>query len=500
MRLSTKAFILATSNFFAYGIQLTIGVFLARYFTREQYGTFLQVNLILTTCWTILIFGLDRSFYYFIPKFCLNEKRKFAIQSVLILFSIGIIGGVFLFIFIDWIALLMNNLALRNLSFFIAIAPLLFMLDQAFSDLLSSLELPVYNAYRKTILGILLFFSVLFCGVLYKRVDVVFWGILAVYVVQAIFLLGFIHRMPSDKTSDKSQKSYRWPRELKNQFKFSTPLGLSSISVPINSSLNKFVVANQFSVEQFAIFARGAIVPPIVSLVTFSVSDVIQPILVRLEHEGNFKEFLRLWHESIRKIALVIYPLFIFQFIFAREIIIFLYSEKYAESAVIYQIVLFSMLFRTTAWANILQVFRLNKKILSYQLVNLVTTVLLVLTLIKILGTHGAAAAPLIGFALYAFLSLRQISKRLEIPLIDSIPLRTMLTIFCTALASGILVSWIRWLSLPCIFKLTISFAIFLMFYGILISRTGALSRDDLYFFEKFKFFPWKLLSSSRST
>jgi hypothetical protein len=80
-------------------------------------------------------------------------------------------------------------------------------------------------------------------------------------------------------------------------------------------------------------FSVATVLAPIVQIFRQSVNHVFLPSMSRLQSEGDFKAMLALNSRANDMVALLVYPLLAFAFVFAEEIITLIYTRTYLEGA-----------------------------------------------------------------------------------------------------------------------------------------------------------------------
>ncbi len=159
-----------------------------------------------------------------------------------------------------------------------------------------------------------------------------------------------------------------------------------------------------FSVAQFARYANGAVEIPILGTVVRSVSTVLIPEFARRYHSGDSAGVLKLWHESIRKVALLQFPVLVFFGVFATKFIIFLFSDTYGDSAIIFQIYVVAQVPSLTWYGTLLVAVGRTKAPLWGSIIALGLNVVLNILFIQWIGFTGPAiATTLASFGTTAF-------------------------------------------------------------------------------------------------
>jgi O-antigen/teichoic acid export membrane protein len=104
-------------------------------------------------------------------------------------------------------------------------------------------------------------------------------------------------------------------------------------------SADQFYISRFFGAEVFAEFSNGFIDIPFVGMVTGATSTVLMPMFSKMIFDkSNVEDVMKLWKGALLKSAMIIYPIVFFFLFNARNIVVFLYSDAYVNSAVFFQI------------------------------------------------------------------------------------------------------------------------------------------------------------------
>jgi O-antigen/teichoic acid export membrane protein len=141
----------------------------------------------------------------------------------------------------------------------------------------------------------------------------------------------------------------------KQVFQYSLPLVTASIAGIAIHSADQFFISRYFGTEIFAVFANGFIELPFVHMISTSASVVLMPVFSKILHEKTDINVLKdLWTNTLTKSAILIYPILIFCMYYADDLIIFLYSEKYADSSLFFQIAMIRNFFNIIIFAPLI--------------------------------------------------------------------------------------------------------------------------------------------------
>jgi len=474
LNLSDKAVVISIGQGISSAITFISGMFLVRLVSKEDYGTYMQVLLVYSILAPILSMGISTSIYYFIPRLSDEEQKTFAWQTIAVSFLLGFISSLILYMASGIFSNRFNNSELKPLLhiYFLfplfkfpisCLLPFLIVANRcsraAVMEVISVILLEILSVVVPLALGydLLLVFraKVFFAGVIFL---VVLWHIIKIY--------GGLPRLNA--------------KLLQSQLKYSVPLGLSSIAGYITRQVDKLLISAFFSVTSYAIYARGAFEIPFIDVLAGAVMTVIMPELSRLHNEDKYDEFLRLWHESIRKVALILLPLSVFLFIVARDLITLLYSESYVNSANIFRIYLLLLPLRITIYGNVLLSVGLSKTILLGSIPALLSTIVFNLLGIKFLGFYGPAVAFVLSTDILILFYLSRIKHALKISFSKVFPWLSVGKIMAISCVAGVCIYPIVYLTLPNLLRFALSGMIFVLFYVLSSLKWGIICKDDV--------------------
>jgi len=408
-------------------------VLLSHTLSIQDYGSFRQVWLI-NKGFVLEIFalGIPISLFYFLPKLAKGKRRFFVVQTLLLLTSLGFLVAAAIYIFSGLLASVFNNPELERLLRITSFYALFTLPTLALEGVLVSFgKTVVFSVY--TIIDRILLLGIIAASVyLFGTID-------ALCITLVVF--GFSEFVVSTLIIRFSLKSYPIESRTFNvveQLRFSLPSGLSNVIGILNIELDKVVISSFFNVAQFAKYANGAIEVPFLGTVAASVNSVLMPEYVRRHASGDDEGILRLWHKSVYKVALVFFPLAVFLFIFADDIITLLFSEKYLESSTIFRIYLLALLPKVTWYGIILIALGYSREPFYGSLFSLIANLVLNFTLIHVVGFTGPAVATTLTTYLISFYYLHRIRAVFDKRWSDIFPWRVLAKIFLISAFLGL--------------------------------------------------------------
>jgi O-antigen/teichoic acid export membrane protein len=250
--------------------------------------------------------------------------------------------------------------------------------------------------------------------------------------------------------------------KLATQLKVAIPTGLSNILGLINVEIDKIIISSFFAAKRFAVYANGAFDIPFLGTVSASVSSILMPEYVRLQKMGDIKGLIALWHKSIHKIALLFIPLMVFFFMVARDFITFMFSDTYAESAIIFQIYLVGIMANMTWYGTVLVSLGQSREPLYASAIGFCINVVLNYLFILKIGFLGPVIASVVTNYIVAAYYLYKVKKHVNMSWIDVYPWRTVFHILSIAITGALLITPLMFYDLIHIKVIRI------MFYGLI--------------------------------
>ena len=124
----------------------------------------------------------------------------------------------------------------------------------------------------------------------------------------------------------------------------------------IINSTDQFFISRYFGTVVFAEFSNGAMELPFVGMIVSACSTVLYPLFSKYSHDGlDAKDKIYpIWLSVFNKTAMLIYPLVVFCWFYADQIMEILYGTQYEHSGVYFRIKLFGNLFTLIAFAPVI--------------------------------------------------------------------------------------------------------------------------------------------------
>ena len=462
--LTAKAGILAIATASQQVIMLILAMILSRYLSVADYGSYQQLFMIYTILVTVVSLGLPASINYFIAKADSKEEEKaYVIQTYLMLLGMALIASVLFFFLSGLVSKGFHNPELNGLIkvyiwFFFFLTPIQF-INQLLVVINKTKQLAIY----RNVFAALRLVSVVIPVLLKADLKIIIISLVFFSFIQFVYTTLIIFK-------PYTNVKMCWSKLLlKTQTAYSVYIGLASILDIITKQLDQLMISFFFLSGMFAIYANGAKELPFIGLITGSVMAVLTPTFVRLYKEKKNTEILRIWHESARKIALILFPVTAFLILFAKECMIILFSSKYAESAIIFQIYLLTTPLRIVTYGAMLMAINKTKLIFRASIFALIIDTILNLLFIQWFGIIGPAISTVLVLYFLAGYHLRNIKNGLKIKYSEVMPWKKIFKLILLSVLPLIIILPIKMLAMPMLAKFIIAGIIYSIAFIMLI-------------------------------
>lgn len=416
MRLSHEVALATFSKTAKHVSVFALSIILARTLSTESYGVYLQVQLIVSTLLYLAIFGVPHSIYYFLPRS--REPRLLIVVSALVLCLVGICLAIGVFFSMEKISELLSNPSLLNLALITA-GLLFFQVPIKLFEpaMISTKRVGTFVLLNSTF-NLLFFFPIAIPAILGWPVEKILYCMLGFYVVQFIAMMTTLLLVTRGLRGLEDGESY----SFRAQVLYSAPIGLAGMVGEIDRQIDKIIVSGAFDPEQYAIYTRGAMEIPLLNVISNSLHNIMMPRFVEAYRDGNKTELLASWHSAIRLMASFVYPACAF-FIGTGDLLVpFLYSDRFAEASVIFQIYMLTLLVRVTTGDAIIRAIGRTGVMFKFSIVGIVLNILLTSSLIKVMGMIGAPIATVLVSYIMATAYLHVVGRMLDIKVVQIFP------------------------------------------------------------------------------
>lgn len=446
------------------GLSIASVAILSRYLSKGDYGTYKQILYVYSTLQVIFTLGIPKTYSYFLARASVEEGKDIVRIMNKLFLVLGIFLAAVLYVASSVFADILNNTDLKsNLQ--------LFSITPVFLFPLLGIE-GIVTTYRKAYIYTVYVISCSLFSLACVIVSVIWFGasvqnVVGGFIISSLLrcVVGLYLESHLFRNVQRRASTIR----IGDILKYSIPLLYASICGIIISSANPFFVSRYFGSETFAEFSNGFIELPIAGIVINSAATVLLPVFSRMVYNRQDSEqIIKLWRSVAEKSAKIIFPLAVFSFFYAEQILVLFYGNRYANSAIYFRIITVVNLIRIVPYAPVMLALG---KMKEFARLHMMTAIMIVVAdYLCVQFVHTAYAIALVSVLCTTFCicsMLRYICKDLKIPVMALIPYRILLLLATlSAVSSGFAKGLSTLLpDMPVIYLLAVSSILAAIFY-----------------------------------
>jgi O-antigen/teichoic acid export membrane protein len=388
--LSDKAALLIVGNLFKYAVGFVLPMVLVRFLSQYDYGTYQQLNLVATFGTNLMVLGLPTSIYYFYHHRSDRAAGRATLiaQTALMLLVAGTATALVVAVAAPALSVKMNDPALAHLLPLYALYIGLYIAGEHFTHVLISQNryLPATSVeLGETIFRVAALVILLSLGYGLRAIVLMFVAYAALRLAGRTFWL-----MRGKESMLRASPRQRFARE---QLAYSLPLAAMMGVGVLGGLLDRAIVAVVFTPAMYAIYSVGALEIPLDSIFQASVLNVLRASLPALLSEGRIDEVVRIWRDSVRKLALIVVPCFVFLEFFSKRFITILFTMRYEQSVHVFRLYLLLLPLHALVLSVVPQVFGRTRLNFYAAATGVACNVVLSFILLRIIGILGPATA-----------------------------------------------------------------------------------------------------------
>jgi O-antigen/teichoic acid export membrane protein len=388
-----------------------IPLVLTRFLSKDEYGIFSQFYLVVFFCTSFFCMGIQTNLYYFYPTASDKNRKSLIFQTFIFLLFSAIIAICFLNI-----PILSRNLIgegeLSNYKTFIFIGILLlmpvFIIEPLYivrkDNLTSVLYPPIEVTLRLTL--------VISLAILIHNLNSIFSGI--IISITLCFIFATIYSFKGIGLEGIKGKILNL-KLAKEQLKYSLPFGVAGSLNSLAGQFDKIICISFLSASGYATYSVAFYGIPGVQQIYDSLSTVYL-IKMTLKHQENKpNEIAEIYKSFVVKTYSFSLPAIIIVLLYAKKIVIFLFTSNYSDAVPLFRAYLFAFLVIMLGAGIILRATSKNIYALRSYIYSGIITIPTTYFLIKYYGTWGAMSG-----AIFSIILPRIIMLIYEIKLLGS--------------------------------------------------------------------------------
>ena len=427
------ALLLMSGRTLAFAATFFIPVVLTRIFDPTQFGTYKQLFLIFSTANLIAHLGMASSLYYFVPR-AAHEAGRFVANSSLFLGTAGLACFGLLVLAAPKLAHWLSNSELSRYLPWIGLYLFLMMLSATLEIVLISRGQYLWASACYALSDLARAAAVLLPVILFRQLEWLLKGAVAVASLRVVLTLFYFRR--------EFRGGFKPDRVLfKSQLTYALPFAAAIFVEIVQASLPQYAVSHLFNPATFAIFSVGCLQIPLVDFAASPTSDVMMVKMQERLAEGRKPAVLAIWHDTTWKLALLFFPLVAFCVVAARQIIVLMFTEKYAASVPIFTAWSTMILLSVLQVDGVMRVFAQTRFLLALNLMRLAIIAGLLkwsLSEFRLLGPVLVIVLATLAFKAGALIRMKRL---LDIGAAQLLPWGSLAALFGAAAGSGV-VAW----------------------------------------------------------
>lgn len=426
-----KSKILMLQDLFKKAFSMIFFVLLARYLTTEEFGQYQQLILIAGIFTIVFNAGVPTAVSYFYGQ-SKGYTQKISLLKRMFIFQLFIlsVGSTVLLFFTENLTSALRNPYLDDYVLFVIVIFITNSLFEYFKNLSTvTNDLKFYLKITTLFQLVALLLSATFL--------VVYGDVLYVLALTSLFNLIIVFFLIT-----KNLKYFKvFLRKIsiqKIELKYIVAMGSVGLINVVNGYVDQIMVSTLLSVKEYAILKIGAFQIPFISIVTGSLLTVMIPIISKYFKEGNIELIVDTWRTSMEKATILLVPIVIFCLIFADNIIITFFGEKYDPAILVFQIYMIQWLRAVVIFGGVMGAVGLEKELFKNTIVVAGLNIILNYYMITLYGVIGAAITTTLLNYFGALLLIRKLDKHLCKDFFSYFPVKVYITSIILSLSIGV--------------------------------------------------------------
>ena len=465
--LERRALSLGTANAIDYALQFMLPIVLTRTLDAHAFGEYRLLWLAVSTLMLVAPMCMAPALYYFLPRSDRPTQRLYVNQTLVFLVAAGAVSAWALSV---WNPLLPGKLhgitEVHGAS--VPLFALLWVFASALDVIPTAEERVGWQARAIVSLSAVRAVGLSAIAIATHELGPVLWGLVAFTALKATLLLYYVARHHGLGGPIGRRDTFT------AQVRQAAPFALSGALHGIRTQGDQWIAAAVFTVTQFASFSVATVLAPLVQIFRQSVNNVFLPSMSRLQSTGDVAGMLALNSRANCMVALMVYPLLAFAFVFAEDVIALVYTRTYLDAVPVLRIYVIGLFVFVVELVSIL--FVLGQGAFAARVNGAVLVIALPLSFAGAveLGLPGAAAGSVVALYVERALSLVRIARLTGTPVMRLQDWATLAGLaaagILAAAVAGIALHWSEWSSFT---RLAAGGGIIAAAYPVFLRATG---------------------------
>lgn len=434
---AVDSLVLTFIRFVTMALSIVCTKILSIQFSLEDFGTYSQALLIISTLSSFSILGLTDATNYFYNSLSDSAKNKIVSSIFLLQFFVGFCVLISILIAQNAIAEYFNNKSLKNFILWISVMPLT-------SNLLAMLQVMYISLGKTKIIAIRNLVVSLIRLCIFVVFSCVFHDILLIFILisvcdilQVVYFFWGINRfgvrlkllLPSFET-------------IKMILSYSIPMALYVIMNALLRDMDKLMVGNLSSTENLAIYTNASRILPF-DVFTASLITVLIPIITKSISRKDYRTVIGILASYINLGIAITAILTLSLICYADGAIVFLYSKQYLSGLSIFVLYIIVDFLRVLNISFFFSAVGKTKLLLGMSSVMLILNVILNYIFYINLGLIGPAISTVCVILLSNFYVLYKTSSLIHFPTLKLIKIKKLLVIILQCIVLSLSINYL---------------------------------------------------------
>lgn len=422
---------LATGRALGFAITFMIPVVLVRAIDQTAFGTYKQVFLVYATLYGIAPIGMAECLYYFLPadparagRFVANTLIALLASGVLVL--VLVVGGS------DVVGSALGNPGFAAHATTLGLFAALTMFSSVTEIVMITRSRHRLSAVTYTISDALRALCLVVPALVWHDLHAVMLGATVFAVLRAAATVVYLRMVFRDELRPDLSL-------LRTQLAYALPFGAAVTLELAQGSLHQFVVAHLYDTATFAIYSVGCLQIPLVDFVATGAGSVLMVKMAERSASARSGASLLLWHDAVRKLAMLLFPLAALTFVAGHELIVLLFTERFRASVPVFLVSTATIVLAALPTDSALRAYSQTGALFGMNVVRLVVVAASIGPLLALLGLTGGAVSVVLGTVAVKAVALERIRRVMGVPAAQLLPWRYLFTTLgISAVAAGL--------------------------------------------------------------
>jgi O-antigen/teichoic acid export membrane protein len=413
-----------------FAISFGIPVVMARIFDPAEFGTYKQIFLMYATLYGVAQFGMAESLYYFLPL-APGQGGRYVLNAMAVLAVGGLASLGLLWTFGPNVSHWFHNPQLPDHLTLIGLYLLLTLISAVLEIVMICQKRHRWASVSYALSELLRAPLFIVPVLVIRRLEWLLLGAAGFAVLRLGAALAYVWREFGGQLRPDTAL-------LRRQLAYAIPFEMAVVVEILQAQFHQYAVSYHFDAAVYAIYAVGCLQIPVAELVGTSAANVMMVRMSEDLRDGRRDAVLALWQDTTRKLALVFFPLVGLLIVVARELIVFLFTERYVASVPIFMVWSTVMLFAALQTDAVMRVYAQTRFLLACNAIRLAVIALFIHWLLSVFHLPGAVLVTILATAVAKGMALARMKSLMGAGLSDLLPWRSLAAILAVAAAAAV--------------------------------------------------------------